>query len=71
MPSQRRATPMMRPMRLTKRLLEAMAEALTSRLADDLDAVFTDEEDKHPEYRDYDDALSWVSDQLSKRRGDG
>jgi hypothetical protein len=50
----------MRRRALTKRLLEAMGEALDFRLAGELG------DESCPE-RDYQDALDWVHEQLGKR----
>lgn len=48
-------------MRLTRRLLEAMQEALIFRLAGELG-------DEAQPVRDYDDAATWIAQKLNKLR---
>lgn len=50
--------------RLTKRLLLAMDEALSSRTAGEIDIA---DGDDAPKAEDYDDAWLWVAEQLAKR----
>lgn len=50
---------------LTSRRLEAIVEALTSRLAGEID--ISDHPDA-PEAKDYEKALAWADDELAKRQ---
>lgn len=50
--------------RLTKKRLEAIIEALTSRLADEIDVSH---DDGSPSVEDYEMALEWAMQELSER----